>query len=147
MGRSIAGVIVGYLVMFALQFALFMTVYTVMGANWSFKPASYHASTRWTVMQFVVVFVTAVIAGLICALIARGGKAPLALAVVILLIGFALGAAHIATQPPDTGELRTADTPNLVAMTKARHPAWVIFLGPLIGAVGAIAGGKLKRRG
>ena len=145
MGRSIAGVIVGYLAMFALQFAAFMTIYTVMGANWSFKPASFHASTRWTVMQFVVVFVTAVIAGLICALIARGGKAPLALAVVALVIGFALGAAHIATQPPDTGEVRTANTPNLVAMTKARHPTWVIFLGPVIAAVGIMVGGKLKR--
>jgi magnesium-transporting ATPase (P-type) len=146
MGRSIVGVIVGYLAMFALQFAVFMTVYTVMGADWSFKPSSFHASTQWTVMQFIVVFVTALIAGLICALIANGGKAPLALAVVVLAIGFALGAAHIATQPPDTGEVRTANTPNLEAMTKARHPTWVIFLGPVIGAVGVMVGGKLKRR-
>jgi len=147
MGKSIVGVIVGYLTMFALQFAVFMTVYTVMGADWSFRPASFHASTQWTVMQFIVVFVTAIIAGLICALIARGGKAPLVLAVVVLAIGFALGAAHIATQPPDTGEVRTANTPNLEAMTKARHPTWVIFLGPVIGAVGVMVGGKLKRRG
>jgi hypothetical protein len=123
-----------------------MTIYTVMGANWSFKPASYHASTRWTLMQFAVLFVTAVIAGLICALISKGGKAPLVLAIVILVIGFALGALHIATQPADTGEVRGPNVPNLEAMTKARHPTWVIFLGPVIGAVGAIVGGKLKRR-
>jgi len=42
--------------------------------------------------------------------------------------------------------VRGANVPNVVAMTKARHPAWVIFLGPVIGAVGALAGGKLKRR-
>jgi hypothetical protein len=132
--------------MFALQFAAFMTIYTVMGANWSFKPASYHASTRWTLMQFAVLFVTSVIAGLICALISKGGKAPLVLAIVILVIGFALGALHIATQPADTGEVRGPNVPNLEAMTKARHPTWVIFLGPVIGAVGAIVGGKLKRR-
>ena len=64
MARSVAGVIVGYLVMFMLQFAAFMTIYTVEGANWSFKPGSFHASTRWTVMQFTVILVTAVIGGL-----------------------------------------------------------------------------------
>jgi len=146
MARSIVAVIVGYLAMFALQFAVFMTVYTVMGADWSFKPASYHASTQWTVMQFIVVFVTAAIAGLICALLAKGGRAPLALAIVALAIGFALGTLHIATQPPDTGELRTANTPNLVAMTKARNPMWVIFAGPVIAAIGIVVGGKLKRK-
>jgi len=146
MARSILGVIVGYIVMFVLQFAVFVTVYSMMGANWSFKPASYHASMRWTLMQFTVIFVTAIIAGLICALIARGGKAPLALAIVALAIGFTLGALHVATQPADTGELRPASVANMVAMTKARHPMWVIFAGPLIAAAGILVGGKLKRR-
>src|SRR5437870_297539 len=104
MARAIIGVIVGYIVMFILQLAVFMTMYKVMGANWSFKPASYQASTRWTVMQFTVIFVTALIAGLICALISKGGKAPLVLAVVALAIGFTFGAVHIATQPADTHE-------------------------------------------
>ena len=146
MARSVAGVIVGYLVMFILQFAAFMTIYTVMGANWSFKPDSFHASTRWTVMQFTVILFTAVIGGLICALISKGGKAPLVLAVVALAIGFTLGALHVATQPADTHELRTATVPNLEAMTKARHPVWVIFAGPIIAAIGIGIGGKLKRR-
>ena len=146
MARSVLGVIVGYLAMFALQFAAFMTIYRVMGADWSFKPGSYHASTAWTAMQFAVVFVTAAFAGFICAMIAKGGKAPLVLAIVILAIGFTLGALHIATQPVETGEVRGPNVPNFEAMTKARHPTWVIFLGPVIGAVGAFAGGKLKRR-
>jgi len=129
-----------------LQFVCFVAVYSAVGADWSFKTGSYHASTRWTAMQFTVVFVTALIAGLICALIAKGGKAPLALAAVILVIGFALGAVHVATQPPDTGEARPKDVPNMVAMTKARQPVWVIFLGPVIGAAGAVVGGKARRK-
>jgi len=143
--RSVLAVIVGYIAMFALQFAVFMTVYTIVGANWSFKPGTFHASTRWTVMMFTVDFVTALIAGLICAIIARGGKAPLVLAAVALVIGCTLGAVHLATQPPDTGERRPADVPNMEAMTKARHPAWVFFVGPVIAAVGLAVGGKLKR--
>jgi len=132
--------------MFILQVAAFMTIYTMMGADWSFKPASYQASTRWNVMQFVVIFVTAAIAGLICAVIARGGKAPLVLAAVVLVLGLALAASHTATQPADTHELRTGNVSNMDAMNKARHPAWVIFLGPVIGAVGVVIGGRLKRK-
>lgn len=144
--RSALGVIVGYILMFVLQVAAFMTIYTVMGANWSFKPASYQASTRWTVMQFVVVFVTAAIAGLVCAIITRGGKATLVLAAVVLVLGFALGIAGTALRPADTHEVRTGDAANMEAMSKARHPLWVVFLGPLVATVGVLAGGKLKRR-
>jgi hypothetical protein len=132
--------------MFILQVVAFMTIYTMMGADWSFEPASYQASTRWTVMQFVVIFVTAAIAGLVCALIAKGGKATLMLAAVVLVIGFALGAAATAMRPADTHEVRTGNVANMEAMNKARHPMWVVFLGPVIGAFGVVAGGKLKGR-
>lgn len=144
--RSALAVIVGYILMFVLQVAVFMTVYTAMGADWSFEPASYQASTRWTVMQFVVIFVTAAIAGLACAAIARGGKAPLALAAVVLVLGFALGVLGTAMRPADTHEVRTGNVANMEAMGKARHPMWVVFLGPVVAAVGVVVGAKLKRR-
>lgn len=145
MVRSILGVIVGYIVMFVLQVAAFMTIYTIVGPDWSFEPASYQASMRWTIMQFVVVFITAAIAGLICAIIARGGKAPLVLAAVVFVLGCLLGVAALVGRPADTHEVRTGNVPNMEAMQKARHPTWVIFAGPIIGALGVMAGGKLKR--
>jgi len=144
--RSALGVIGGYIVMFVLQVVAFMTIYTVMGADWSFEPASYQASTRWTVMQFVVIFVTAAIAGLACALIARGGKAPLVLAAVVLVLGFALGVLGTTMRPADTHEVRVGNVANMEAMSKARHPMWVVFLGPVVAAVGVVAGAKLNRR-
>src|SRR5258707_70224 len=134
--RSALGVIVGYIVMFVLQVIAFMTIYTMMGADWSFKPASYEASTAWTAMQFGVILVTTIIAGLICAAIAKGGKAPLVLAVVVLVLGLALAFASTALRPADTHEVRAGNVPNMEAMSKARYPAWVIFLGPVIGAAG-----------
>jgi hypothetical protein len=146
MVRSVLGVIVGYIVMFILQVASFMTIYTLMGADWSFKPASYQASTQWTVMQFGVILVTTIIAGLVCAAIAKGGKAPLVLAALVLVLGLALAFASTALRPADTHEVRTGNVPNMEAMNKARHPSWVVFLGPVIGAVGILIGGKLKRR-
>jgi hypothetical protein len=147
MVRSVLGVIAGYILMLVLQVATFMIVYTIVGANWSFKPRAYQASTRWTVMQFGVVLVTAAIAGFVCALISRSGKAPLALAGVVLLLGLVLATAKVMTQPADPHEVRFGPVSNMEAMQKARHPTWVIFLGPFIGAAGVVIGGKLKRRG
>jgi hypothetical protein len=146
MVRSVLGVIVGYVLMFALQIAAFMTIYTVMGANWSFKPRAYHASTRWTLMQFGVILITAAIAGFVCALISKSGKAPLALAGLVLLLGLVMATMKVATQPADTGEVRFGTVSNMEAMQKARNPAWVYFLGPFIGAAGVVIGGKLKKR-
>jgi peptidoglycan biosynthesis protein MviN/MurJ (putative lipid II flippase) len=145
--RSIIGVIVGYVVMFILHVAAFMTIYTLMGPDWSFKPASYQASTRWIVTGFMVFLIAAIIAGLVCAIIAKGGKAPMVLAGVILVLGLALTALARSSRPADAHEVRTRDVPNMEAMTKARNPTWVIFLGPVIGAVGAAIGGKLRRNG
>ncbi len=144
--KSVLGVIVAYILMFILQVAAFMTIYTLMGADWSFKPGSYQASTRWTAMQFTVVLVTTIIAGFICAVIAKGGKAPLALAAVVLVVGFGLAILPTVMRPADTHEVRTGSVSNMEAMSKARHPTWVLFLGPVIGAVGVVIGGKLRRR-
>lgn len=146
MVRSVLGVIGGYVLMFALQIAAFMTIYTVMGADWSFKPRAYQASTRWTLMQFGVILITTAIAGFVCATIAKSSKAPLALAGLVLLLGLVMATMKVATQPPDTHEVRFGTMSNMEAMQKARHHTWVYFLGPFIGAAGVVIGGKLKKR-
>jgi hypothetical protein len=143
--RSVLAVIVALILLVILQVASFMSMYGLMGADWSFKPASYQASARWTAMQLVIIIVTSIIAGLICAAIAKGGKAPLALAGVVLVLG--LGAALLRTSlHSDTQEVRIGNVSQKDARDKARHPTWVVFLGPVIGAVGVVIGGKLKRK-
>lgn len=146
MVRSVIGVIVGYIVMIVLQVAAFMTLYAVIGADWSFKPHSFQASTRWTLAQFVVIAVTAVIAGVVCAIIARGGRAPIALAVIVLILGICAAVWKTSLQPPDKTSLRLGPVSQVEAMNKAWHPTWVVFLGPVLGAAGILIGGRLKRR-
>ena len=97
-------------------------------------------------MQFCVILVTAVIAGFVCALISKSRKAPLVLAAAVLLIGLVGAAVKVATQGPDQHDVRAAPVGNREAMTLARNHTWVYFVGPVIGAVGVVAGGKLKRQ-
>lgn len=145
MARSIIGVIVGYIVIFVLEVAAFIEIYSMMGADWSFKTASYQPSTRWTLVQFIVVFVIAVIGGLVCQLIAGKGKSPLVLAGVVVVIGLALGAMINSNSSADTRKMGNKDIPAMEAMRKAQHPVWVVLANSFLAAVGVIVGGSLKR--
>src|SRR5712691_1972627 len=91
MARAIIAVIASYVVIFVLLFAGFTCAYLFMGPDNAFKPGSYQASNRWIAMSLVLSFAVAIIAGLICAVIAKGSRAPLALAIVVLVLGFTQG--------------------------------------------------------
>ena len=94
-------------------------------------------------MQFVVILLTAAIAGLICALIAGRGKACLALAGLVMVIGMALGILSHSARSADSRP--PGPVPGAEAMRKATHPLWLVLVTPFIAGVGVLAGGSLKR--
>ena len=143
MYRSIAAVVVGYLVMFLLVFTLFTAAYLAMGTEAAFTPGTYEVSTLWVVISFVLGLVAALVGGYVCAAIARRGKAPLALAALVLGLGL-LFAIPMLTAPKASAP-RAGGVPNLEAMRNARTPGWVALLNPFVGAVGVLLGARLKR--
>ncbi|HKP39363.1 MAG TPA: hypothetical protein VJT71_21075 [Pyrinomonadaceae bacterium] len=145
MARSIIAVIVSYVIMFALIFLAFTAAYMVMGAGQAFKPHRFVSSNRWIVMALVVNVVVAIIGGFICAAIAKGGKAPLALAIVVFVLGLVFAIPSLMV--PHTNAVRSSnDIPMFEAMAKAEEPRWVPFTFPVLGAVGVLIGRKLKKR-
>lgn len=147
MGRSIIAVIASYLLMFVLTFLAFTGAYMVLRADGSFKPGSFEASNSWIAIAFGVNFIVALIGGLICAAIARGGKAPLVLAIVVFVLGLLLAIPSLVAQKTSAGLVRSGDVPMMEAMQKAQEPVWVPFTFPIVGAIGVLIGAKLKRRG
>ena len=147
MGKSVVAVIVAYISMFILNFLVFVGLYALVGPANAFKPALYLASNRWIAMSFVAIFITAIIAGLICAAIARvGSKAPLALAVVILIAGLLLSIPSVMKRQANEHMVRPSDVPSMEAAQKAYWPVWVPFVFPFVSAAGALLGARLKRR-
>ena len=146
MARAIIAVIASYILMFVLTFLAFTGVYMVLHADGSFKPGLFLASNRWIAIAFGVNFVVAVIGGLICSAIARGGKAPLVLAIVVFVLGLLLAIPSLMAQKANAGKVRSGDVPMMEAMQKAQEPVWVPFTFPIVGAIGVLIGGKLKRR-
>ncbi len=146
MARSIVAVIVGYVVMFILNFLGFVTLYAVIGPNQAFQPGLYLASNKWIAISFAIIFITGIIAGLICAVIAKGGRAPLALAIVVVVLGLLLAIPAVMKAQANAKLVRAGDVPSMEAAQKAYWPIWTPFTFPIISAIGVLVGGKLKRR-
>lgn len=146
MVRSIIAVIVSYITMFVLNFLGFVGLYAIVGPSHAFRPRLYLASNRWILMGVAVMFVSGIIAGLICAAIARGRKATLALAGLILVVGLLLAIPSIMKSKANAGMVRVGDVTSMEAMEKASWPVWAPLVFPFVSAVGAVIGGKLKKR-
>ena len=146
MVRSIIAVIVSYISMFVLNFLGFVGLYTVIGPSQAFRPRSFLASNRWIAMAFAIMLVTGIIAGLICAAIARGRKSTFALAVLILVVGLMLAIPAVMKSKANAGMARVGDVPAMEAAEKAYWPVWAPFAFPFVSAIGALVGGKLKKR-
>jgi hypothetical protein len=146
MARSIIAVIVSYIVMFILNLVAFLGLYAVVGPGQAFKARSYLASNRWVLMTGVILLVTGVIAGLSCALIARGGRAPSALALVVIIVGLLLAIPSVMKARANAGMARPAVVSQMEALNYAYWPIWAPFAFPFISAIGVLVGGKLKKR-
>jgi len=146
MVRSIIAVVVSYISMFVLNFLGFMGLYAIVGPQHAFKPRLYLASNRWILMGVAVMFVSGIIAGLICAAIARGRKATLALAGLILVVGLLLAIPAVMKSRANAGMVRVGDVTSMEAMEKATWPVWAPLVFPFVSAIGAVIGGKLKKR-
>jgi hypothetical protein len=146
MGRTITAVVAGYLTMFVLVFVSFSAAYLLLGPDGSFLPGTYDVTTTWIIVSLPLSLIAAVIGGLVCALVAPTPAAPRVLAALVLVLGIAM-AVPVLTGGSTAPNIRASDVGNLEAMMQGRQPVWVALLSPLIGAVGALLGARLQRRG
>ena len=144
MVRKIAGVVGGYLVMVVFVFATFLIAYVAMGTGGAFQPGSYEVTGLWVAISVGLGLIAAIIGGHICSKIAPRSRAPLALALLVLILGLAL--AVPALRAPDEGPaIRTGEVGNLEAMQHARQPDWMLIANPIIGFIGVLIGARWRR--
>lgn len=141
--KTISSVILAYLVMFAVVFVGLTAAYLAMGADGAFEPGVYDVTTLWLGVMFVVSLGAAIAGGKVCVFIAKNSKAVFGLAGLVLILGL-LSAVPALTASGGEVKPRTRDVPNLEAMMKAKQPAWVALLLPVIGVAGVLAGGRMK---
>jgi len=140
--KQILGAIVGYIAMFICMFVAFTGFYLGMGADNAFTPGSYQLSILWIILSFVVVFICASIGGFVASLIGGRGAAKI-MAGIIAVLNLMIIAYVAMTGFPN--EARTADVPNMVAMSKAQTPLWAVLIQMLVGIASALVGAGLRK--
>ncbi|MHC5002893.1 MAG: hypothetical protein ACYTJ0_07195 [Planctomycetota bacterium] len=141
--RAILGVIAGYLVMMIVVFVTFTVAYLVMGTEKAFQPESFDASMLWIVTSIVLGAIAAVLGGLTCAAVARGGRAPLVLAGIVLGLGLAMAVPAFLAGDESPPPARSGELDNFEAMTQAKQPTWLMVVNPIIGCVGVLIGASM----
>ena len=145
MARRIIGVIVGYIAMTAAIFITFTLLYFILGAEGSFQPGNYQVSTTWLVLSTILGLIAAVIGGLVCVIIAKDRKIAIWLAGLVLVLGIILAIPSLNIPEAETNKVREGNVDNMEAMQNAKQPPIALILNPIIGAIGVIAGSRLKK--
>jgi hypothetical protein len=140
MGRAIASVVVGYIVIALFVFVTFSITYLILGADGSYRPGTYEVSAVWIGVSVVLSFAAAVLGGWVAARIARAPTPPKVLAGLVLVLGLAMA---LMTATPDTPTVRTAAPGVFEAAAQSRQPEWLLYLNPLLGFVGVLVGASL----
>jgi hypothetical protein len=140
--RIAGGVVVGYLVIFAIVFVTFSGAFYLLGVERTFQPGSYDVTMIWNIVSVVLGLVAAMVGGVVCLVIARSQTGPRALAALVLLLGLIM-AVPVLTGPPAPAT-RGPEVGNTEAMVQARQPVWAALANPFIGAFGVLLGARLK---
>jgi hypothetical protein len=145
MVRKIIGVIAGYIAMAAFVFITFTILYMILGAEGSFKPGSYQVSTTWIILSIILGLIAALVGGLVCVLIAKDRKVVYWLAGIVFVLGIILAVPQLSVSEEELNKVREENIDNMEAMQNAKQPPLTLILNPIIGAIGVIAGSRLKK--
>jgi hypothetical protein len=141
--KSVAGIVVGYLVMTLFAFATFTAAYFGLGVERVFEPGTYAVSTVWIALMIVITVVGGILGGLTCAAISKSRTTGLVFAVIVFVISFAVALPRIMND--HTPVARTGDVPNLQAMQMAQPFAWLCILNPILAGVSVLMGSRMKK--
>lgn len=140
--RSIAAVVVTYIVMAILIIAVFMGLWLGLGPDRLLKPGSFQGNMLITIAAPSITLLVGLFGGWMCAKIAGGGRSRtpvMVLAGVVLVLG--LTTAYFTLQKPFPADPRPADMTVQELMEVGREPTWVALFNPIGGAVAVLIGG------
>lgn len=96
-------------------------------------------------MSTILGLIAAVIGGFVCVIIAKNRKAAIWLAGLVLVLGIILAIPALSASEEEMNKVREGNVDNVTAMQNAKQPQAALILNPIIGAIGVIAGSRLKK--
>ena len=142
MARLIGGIIAGYLGYFLVVFILMSLAWLLLGADGAFRPGVWDVTGMWIALMLLASLLAGLAAGFSVGRIAKDGRAPLALAGFVLLMGLVLAWPVLSGAAPAALTPRPEQLPMFEAMSQGQAPLWVALLNPVLGALGVVLGAR-----
>ena len=146
--RSIAAVVVTYIVMAILIIAAFTGLWLGLGPDRLLRPGSFQGNMFLCIAAPSITVLVGIFGGWMCAKMAgrgRGRTPVLALAGVALALG--LITAFFTLQKPFPADPRSAGMTMQQMMEVGREPTWLLIFNPIGGAGEVVVGGLLLGNG
>lgn len=145
MGRSIAGAVVGYVVVALIVMGCFTAAFLTGGADFAFHPGTTDVTMGWMLMSLAVSLLSAIAGGYVAAMVGggSGARAVQFLIVLVLVLGVVSAVMQIGKEIPD---IDPANLSNFEAANYAVQPTWFALTLPVLGMVGVWFGGLMYRR-
>jgi len=142
--HNIASIIAGYIAIFAILLIGSTVAYMALGDE-----GMYELTTPpWAITSVGVNLISAILGGIVCALIARSPKAPLVFAVIVFILGLLAALPVLTSGDAARGEGVTME--NMLGMTMfemmRQTPIWYALANPFIGAAGIMLGASIVRK-
>jgi len=141
--KSIVGIVVGYVVMALVGFAVYTAAYFGLGVDRVFEPDSYAISGLWIGLMIAITVIAGILGGLTCAAISKNQTTGLIFALIVFGLNLVMALRHIMQDQRPT--VRTGDVPNLQAMQMAQPPNWFCILNPILAGVSVLMGSRMKK--
>jgi hypothetical protein len=143
MFKSILAVIVSYLVMMILLFAIHSGGYLALGAERVFQSGTYVVAPLWLILYVGATLCAAIVGGYVCAAISRSRNTCRVFAGVVFTLTLLL--CIPAMRADSTPRQRNGPVSSMQALHQAQTPLWVHLLNPLVAVIGVLAGSCRKR--
>jgi hypothetical protein len=141
----VLGVIVGSMVTWITTAAALAAAYFGLGVDVVFLPGGYEASAPWVAMGLVAPFIGGLVGGWSCRALAGPGRAPLALSVLVFLLGIVNATLMIPVENGAPPAVRIGAVPLSSAQMLAKTPAWSWWVNPVFGVAGVLIGAVRRR--
>lgn len=142
--RTVAAVIVGYIVIVIFVMVTFSVTWMLLGPSQAFKSGTVEVTTKWLAIAIPLSLIAAVLGGVTAATISRSGTGVKALALFVVVLGLIFAVINMTSTrpapPKPISELATME-----AASYAKAPMWYDFTIPFLGGLGVWIGGALKR--
>jgi len=137
--RPILAVIASYIVMVILIMSAFAALLFGIGIDRLLEPGTWKGNMFFSAAVPAITASVGLFGGWMCAKVARTKGPVLALAAVVLVLGFT--SAYFTLQKPEPTGPREPNMTMKEFREKGREPAWVALSNPILGAIGVLCAG------